>query len=207
MAFKLRSGRGIAAITGATLAIGGAGAAIGLAAGGGFGGGDDARQAFADALSDRVGAEVTVEDIEAARLEAARASLDRAVDEGRLSQEEADEMLERIQQAPERREQAKEAHEQGRQELASLLGITVEELREARRNGTSLAELARQNNVPRERLEATVKEQIESRAQSFGRELPDQADIDELVDRIVESEGRRGRPGGFQGRRGPFGGP
>ncbi len=207
MAFKLRSARGIAAITGATLAIGGAGAAIGLAAGGGFGGGDDARQAFADALSDRVGADVTVEDIEAARQEAAKATLDRAVQEGRLTQEEADRMLERIQQAPERREQRREAKEALAEPVAEALGVSVEELREARRDGTTLLDLAEQNNVSRADLEAAVRRGLEASAAATGRDLPEGEELEDRIDRIVESDGPPRGGHGFHGRRGFFGGP
>jgi len=206
MALKFRSGRGIAAIAGVTLAIGGAGAAIGIAAGGGIGGGDDARQAFADALSDQVGAEVTVEDIEEARQEAAKSTLDQAVQEGRLTQEEADQMLERIQQGPERHEQRREAKEALAEPIASALGVSVDELHRAKRDGTTLLELAEQNNVTRAELEGAVKEGLEAGAAAPGRELPEGEELEERVDRIVESEGS---PGGRRGHgpRGFFGGP
>jgi hypothetical protein len=205
MAFKLRSGRGIAAIAGATLALGGAGAAIGLAAGGGLGG-DDGRQAFADALSDRVGAEVTVEDLQAARQEAAKSRLDEAVQEGRLTQDEADQMLERIQQEPQRRVQKREAREALVAPVAKALGVGAEELREAKRDGTTLLELAQQNNVSRADLEAAVKDGLEAGAAMTGRDLPEGQELEDRVDRIVESDGPPPGRGGH-GPRGFFRGP
>lgn len=210
MGFKLRSGRGVAAVAGATLVLGGAGAAIGVAAGGGFGG-EEGREAFADALSERVGADVTVEDIEAARVEAMTSRLDQAVADGQLTQEQADRMLERIQQSPEERRAEKEERRAAVAEpIAEALGVSVEELGDAKRDGTTLLELAQQNNVSRDDLETAVEEGLGAGAQASGRELPQGEELEERVDRIVESEGRphggRG-PGGPGGPRGFFGGP
>lgn len=207
MGLNFRGRRGVTTLAAAAVAVAGAGAAIGVAA---TSGGDDPQEAFADALSDQVGTEVTAEDLQAAREQVAKERLDEAVASGRITQEEADEMLQRLQELPEMREKAQAAREASQAPIAEALGVTTEELHEARHDGTTLLELAEEKGVSREDLEAAVKKGIQAGASASGRTAPTGEDLEDMVDRIVEREGRGGPgPGRGHGRGGPggFGGP
>lgn len=209
MMSRLRGTRGMAVLAGAAIAVVGAGAAIGFAA---TGSGQDPDSELAEALSDRVGAQVTAEDIQAAREQVAKQHLDEAVAEGRITQEQADQMLERLKEMPERREEMEAARDATLAPIAKVLGMTTEELHEARHDGTTLLELAEDEGVSRAELEKAVKEGVAAGATASGRTAPTGDDLEELVDHIVEEEhgfggrGDRGHRGG-PGELGVFGGP
>jgi polyhydroxyalkanoate synthesis regulator phasin len=213
MGINFRGRRGTAGLAAAAVAVVGAGAAIGVAA---TSGGGDPQEDFAAALSDQVGAQVTVDDLQAAREQVAKERLDEAVASGRITQEEADEMLERLKEPPEKREEMHAAREASQAPIAKALGVTTEELHEARHDGKTLLELAEEKGVSRADLEAAVKKGIAAGAAASGRTAPTGEDLEEMVDRIVESEGRGGPgrghggpggPGGLGGPGGGFGGP
>lgn len=203
----------MAVLAGAAVAVVGAGAAIGFAA---TGSGQDPDSELAKALSDQVGAQVTAEDIQAAREQVAKEHLDEAVAEGRITQAQADEMLQRLKEMPQRREEMEAAREATQAPIAKVLGMTTEELHEARHDGKTLLELAKAEGVSRAELEKAVQEGIAAGAAASGRTAPTGQELADLVDHIVEDEhgpggrggpgGHRGGPGGMEGM-GGFGGP
>ncbi len=191
------------------IAVAGVGAAIGFAAGGG----GSHSQAFAEALSARVGTEITPEQIEQARLDVARERLAEAVKEGRLTQERADEMLERLAEAPERRAQRGELRGQRHEmraavdeAVAGFLGLSTDELHDERRQGNSPAEIAKAQGKQRSALLDVVKKSVQEGAKAAGIEAPGGEDLQELAERIVDGHGPGAR--GFRhgpGPRGPGG--
>ena len=202
MGFSLRGRAKAATLTAAAVAVVGAGTAIGVAA---TSGGDDPQESFASALTEQVGADVTVEDIRAAREQVVTERLDQAVADGRITQEQADQMLERLREGPQDREERRAAREAAAQPIVEALGVTGEELHEARHDGTTLLELAEEKGVSRADLEAAVTESIKIRAEAEGETAPTGDELAEQVDEIVTSErgprgpGGRGGPGGFGG--------
>ena len=206
MGVSLRGRAGAATLTAAAVAVVGAGTAIGVAA---TSGGDDPQESFASALTEQVGADVTVEDIQAAREQVVTERLDEAVADGRITQEQADKMLERLREGPASREEHEAAREAAQQPIIAALGVTSEELHEARHDGTTLLALAEQKGVPRADLEAAVTESIRIRAEATGETAPTGDALAERVGEIVEREGGprgHGGPGG-PGGPGGFGGP
>ena len=203
MGFSLRGRAKAATLTAAAVAVVGAGTAIGVAA---TSGGDDPQESFASALTEQVGADVTVEDIKAAREQVVTERLDQAVADGRITQEQADQMLERLREGPQDREERRAAREAAAQPIVEALGVTGEELHEARHDGTTLLELAEEKGVSRADLEAAVTESIKIRAEAEGETAPTGDELAERVDEIITSE--RG-PRGHRGPGGPggFGGP
>ncbi len=102
------------------------------------------------------------------------------------------------------RQDAREAHRAEREAdqaaLAEVLGITPEELRQAREDGQTLAEIAEDGGVDRQavidHIVAAQTERLEERI----AELPDH------VAALVDGEAPEGGPGGFDGpghRHGP----
>lgn len=89
--------------------------------------------------------------------------------------------------------------------LAEAAGATVQELREAVRDGTTLAELAASNGVERsvlvERLVAAARERLDA-AVADERLTQEQADaraagLAERIERLVDRAGKGPRHGGF----------
>lgn len=187
------------------LAIAGTGAAIGVAATGGGSPSED----FAEALSERVGTEITAEQIEQARADVAKERLAEAVQSGRLTQEQADRIAERIENAPERRAQKGEIRSSVSEAISGFLGLSEEELREQRRDGKSLAEIAEDQGKTRAGLVEVVKKAIRDGASATGADPLGDERVDALAERIVDGSGHRhgrGFRGGFRGAPG-FGGP
>ena len=84
--------------------------------------------------------------------------------------------------------------------LAELLGVTGDELRDALRDGQSIAEVAEANGVDPQMVIDELTEQARARIEERLAELPTR--IEEFVN--GEFEGRGPGPGG-PGGRGPFG--
>ncbi|MGI9540019.1 MAG: hypothetical protein ACR2N6_07720 [Miltoncostaeaceae bacterium] len=138
-----------------------------------------------------------------------RDRLDQAVQEGRLTQEQADELLERKQERGERRQQRGQVREATSAAVADFLGLTETEIREERRDGTSLAEIAEQEGKTRAGLLEVVKKAIRDGASAAGADPIEDERVDALAERIVDGTGHpggRGFRGGFRGGPG-FGGP
>ena len=134
------------------------------------------------------------------RAERQQARVDRLIEDGVITQEQADE-LSSIREAIEANRETMQAEKQ--QAIADVLGVTLEELEAAKEDGTSLADLAGDN------LDALVDHFTEQATEritegvSEGRLTQEQADerLDGLADRI---ESRLENGGGF-GTRGEGG--
>ncbi|RME62337.1 MAG: hypothetical protein D6790_06510 [Caldilineae bacterium] len=193
-------------------------------------GGEDHLQAVADALG------MTVEELQAAReegktleeiaaekgvdlqavmLEQAQEKLAQAVADGKLTQEEADQILERIQNGeqpgpfgPHRGH----AGGPGQDALAEALGMTPEELHDALRSGQTLEEIAAEKGVDLEAVQEQIKADMLAQAQEkLAQAVADgkltQEEADQILERMQNGEGPGFGPGP---RRGgpmrPFGG-
>ena len=194
------SKRTIALLTAGALGVGGA--TLGWAA---ASGGDKTPAAeLADALNKNEGTSLTEADIRQAMEDVFKARLDAAVKSGRLTQAQADEMLQRYKDAPNR---AARPHA-GRAELigpvAKALGLTPDAIHSALRSGKTLAKLAGEKGVSRADLLAAIKEGLQAEAKADGRTLSaDQ--LSRLAARIADSSGP-GERGWHRGRRhGGFG--
>ncbi len=185
-------------------------AALGLAAGGATyaatGGSEGGANALAEALNAREGTSLTGEDIQAAMKDVLKAHLDGAVAEGRLTQEEADRILER---AGERGfalggGPGVHLHHAGGPFLgaaATAVGLSEGALREQLEDGKSLAEVAEARNVAKSKVVAAIRDEILDDPPPMG-DRPTRAEATQMAQRIVNGE-----PGRFVRRGGPFGGP
>jgi len=126
------------------------------------------------------------------------------VDDGEITQDEADAILDRIAE----REALQSVIDRDliKLALADELGITVEELEAAKEAGTSLEELAEANGTTVEAVRAAAQAEKEAQVQA----ALDAGEItEEQAERLLNG-GRRGGPdgdgNGRPGRRGPGGG-
>ncbi len=189
--------RTMALVGGGALVVAGAGAAIGVAA---TSGGGPPSEAFAEALSDRVGTTITPEQVEAARGDVMRERLNQAVQDGRLTREQADQILKSMQEAPKRHE----AREATREAIAAFLGLPAEELHEKRHQGMTLAEIADEQGKTRAQLVDAIKKAITDGASAAGIDAPEGDELNRRAEQIADGE--RGRGGhGPPGARGGFG--
>jgi hypothetical protein len=149
----------------------------------GFGGGDE--EAMAEALG------ITVEELQAARQKLMADRLAQAVEDGTLTQEQADSMLAM---------QAVKAYIDHGAILAEALGMTVEELEAAREDGTLYDILS---NITPAELHAQMQAAMESAVQQAVADgAITQAQADLIAEQIASGAGMMGRFGG----RGGFGG-
>jgi hypothetical protein len=195
--------------TGAVLASAGAVAALGLGGVAIAASGDDGRaSAFAEALSEQTGAEITAEDVTAAGQEVAKDRVERAVADGALSREQADRIIERIESGELPGRGPRGGHGVGHHgppgfglrggpgggpgaEVAEALGLDPDAVREARRDGQSLAEYAESQGTSRAEVIAAIKEAISDAAAERGVTPPDDEALDALAERIADREGGR----------------
>ncbi len=70
--------------------------------------------------------------------------------------------------------------------VESLLGLEGDEIRDALREGQTLADVAEGQGVSLEDLVSTIVDDIENRIEESGRELPDDFSIEDLEERITE---------------------
>lgn len=180
---KLWMSIGVAAALVATLALAQTAAAHG---GLGFGGrgGDDG-----ELLADKLG--ISVEELKEARQAVAAERLEQALADGRIDEEQAALM---------RAGMALRGAIDPQALMAEALGLSVEELEQARQDGTRMRELIESSGLERdelrERLEA-AREAAVVQAVADGVITQEQADL-------LDERGMRGRLGGGHGR---FGGP
>lgn len=211
---KLTKTRGAAAL--ATIAVIGGGAGAALAGGGPLlGGSDDRAAGLAEALNESAGTQLSAEQVEQALEQLRDDRIAEAVASGRITQEEAD-----------RREQFRDHREESSAAvgaaLADFLGSSIEEIRDAVRDGTSIAEQAEAAGKTREGAVAAVADALTGARDSAPDEIRDRLTderIQEMAERTVDADGehaRRGRgghhgpgghgPGGHGPRGGDFGG-
>ncbi len=193
------------AVAGAALA------ALGLAAGGvtyaaTSGGPQEDANALAEALNEREGTSLTGEDIQTALEDVLKERLDEAVANGRLTQEEADRILQR---AGERGFPLGPGgpgfHVEFRGEpfmeaAAKALGLSEDALRAQLEDGKSLAEVAAARKVEKSAVVAAVRDAILADPPSR-HEAPTRAEATRMAQRVVNAE-----PGERVRHIGPFGG-
>jgi cytosine/adenosine deaminase-related metal-dependent hydrolase len=176
-------------------------ATLGLAAGGiafaaGGGGSEDPAGDLAEALNAREGTSLTAEDIRAAMKDVLKERLDEAVAAGRITREEADEILARGARGPGLgpldgpRVHRHLAPPELLESAAEALGLGESALREELEDGASLAEIAKQRGVATSKVVAAVGEAL--RESPRGDRLTD-AEARRIASRIVNAEpGERG---------------
>jgi hypothetical protein len=189
-------------------------AALGLAAGGATyaatnGGPEEEAGALAEALNAREGTNLTAEDVQTALKDVLKERLDEAVAAGRLTQAEADRILERaddlgVPLGPGPGGPGFRVEFHGGpfgQAAAEALGLSEDALRQQLEDGKSLAEIAAARNVPATRVVAAIREEILDDPPPF-REQMTRAEATRLAQRIVNADpSERGH------HRIPFGGP
>lgn len=186
-------------------------AALGLAAGGvtyaatGGGGPQEESNALAEALNANEGTSLTGEDIQTALKDVLKERLDEAVAAGRLTQEQADRILQR---ATERGVPVGPGPGGGPglhhgfrggpvgEAAAAALGLSEDALRRQLEGGTSLAEIATARNVEKSKVVAAIRDEILKNPPP-GRDAPTRAEATRMAQRIVNDEpGMRGHRGG-----------
>ena len=187
-------------------------AALGLAAGGATyaatnGGPQEEANALAEALNANEGTSLTGQDIQDALKDVLKERLDAAVKSGKLTQAEADQILERAADGlPVGPGGGPGFHVEFRggpfvEAAAKALGVSEDALRDQLDDGTSLAEAAAARSVEKSKVVAAIRDAILADPPP-GRDAPTRAEATSIAQRIVNAEpGERGR------HIGPFGGP
>lgn len=160
---------------------------------------NDRAAAMAEALSEQVGSEVSVEDLLAARQQVATDRVEQALADGEITQEQADERLEAIANG-EHPGHGERGHRSGAgplEDVAESLGLDLESAREALRLGDTLAEYAESQGVSRGDLVAAIVQSMSERVTEHGDQAPDAETLTERAEALVDGE----RP------ERPFGGP
>lgn len=152
---------------------------------------DEIRALIAEALG------VTVEELEAAQDTVQEAMLAQLVEDGVITQEQLDEMLEM--QALRELAQDIFSRDDAQAVIAEQLGLTVEELAAARDEGTHIAELADAQGIDLETLMTAVSE---ARTAAFEQAVADGTLTQEQADLLLS---QRGPHFGFGGHGGPGG--
>jgi hypothetical protein len=174
-------------------------AALGLAAGGATyaatnGGPQEEANALAEALNENEGTSLTGQDIQDALKDVLKERLDAAVKSGKITQEEADRILER---ASERGfplgpgPGGPDFHIEFRggpfvAAAAKALGLSEDALRQQLEDGKSLADVAAARNVDKEKVVAAVRDDILAHRPP-GRDAPTREEATEIAEDIVNA--------------------
>jgi len=167
------------------------------------------RDQFLDDLAERLG--ISRDQLDQALSESALALVDQAVADGRITEEEATRIRERIEAGEFPVFFGHHGYRHGGgcgllgvnpEELADFLGITANELRDARQNEQSLAQIAEANGKSRDELRTFMLSEIEeyvNQAVENGRITQERADellsrASERIDEIIDREGLPPRP-------------
>jgi ABC-type Fe2+-enterobactin transport system substrate-binding protein len=153
---------------------------------------DEVRALMAEALG------VTVEELEAAQDTVQETMLAQLVEDGVITQEQLDEMLEM--QALHELSRDIFSRDDAKAVIAEQLGLTVEELAAARDEGTTVSELADAQGIDMETLMTAVSE---ARTAAFAQAVADGTLTQEQADLLLS---QRGPHFGFGGHGGPGGG-
>jgi len=158
-------------------------------------------QSLADALNKRAGTSLSASDVEQAFKDVLKTRLDQEVAAGRLTQAQADAILERAANGPPgplgpRRHVLRFGPDLAA--LAGTLGLSQDALRTQLKSGKTLAQIAEAQGVARSKL-------IDALVAAIKKDRPGVTDAQatQLANRIAD--GRRGCPGGGPGGRGPGG--
>jgi hypothetical protein len=154
----------VAALAAGAVAVAGMGAAAVAATGGSA----DEASDLAAAINERAGTSITADQVEGAFLDLLGDRLDDAVAAGRITQAQADEMLERAQDAPGLPGLGGPGHRGGpggpgfgargevMEKVAAKLKLTEEQIRTRLHDGRTLAQIAKAQGVTRAELVATI---------------------------------------------------
>ena len=179
-------------------------AALGLAAGGvtyaatSGGGPQQESNALAEAINAREGTHLTGDDIQAALTDVLKERLDAAVKAGKLTQDEADRMLERAKDGGVPLGPGfGERHMMFRggpfgDAAAKALGISEDALRDQLEAGKSLADVAKARNVPVDTVVAAIRDEILDNPPP-GATAPTSAQATQMAQRIVNASPGKGR--------------
>jgi len=183
-------------------------AAVGVLVGGGLAGAfaatsgqDDPAGDLASALSKRTGEQVSAADVKGAFTDVLKQRLQEDVKSGRITQAQADDMLKRAANAPlpgmgGPGHGGGGMHEIG-DAVAKKLGMTEQQLHDAREQGKTLAQVAASKGVDKADLVATVTTAIQKSER--GSTLTE-AQAKQMATDIVDGKGHRGGPGGGRSR-------
>jgi hypothetical protein len=189
---NVEAGRRRIAVAGAALA------ALGIAAGGATyaatsGDQKEGADALAQAINANEGTSLTGQDVQDALKDVLEERLDAAVQSGKITQEEADRILERAADGdlplglggP-------DFHVEFRggpfmEAAAKALGLSEDALRAQLEDGKSLAEVARARNVPQSEVVAAVRDAILA-GPPPGHEAPTRAEATSMAERIVNAD-------------------
>ena len=140
---------------------------------------------------------ITEEELQAARQKAEAAALADAVKNGDLTQEEADLIAARS---------ALRAYINPEALMATVLGMTVEELQAAREAGKTMQDLATEKGLTAEQVKTAMDEAFQA---ALAQAVEDGVITQEQADQFASEGFGRGGPGGPGGRggRGGHGGP
>ena len=163
---KRPTNRTLGILAAGALSVGGAGAAIGVASGGTSAQGRDAD--LAAALNKNEGTKLTAADVRAAELDVLKTRLGDAVKAGRMTQAQADEMLQRAKDAPKRRAEMEARRAARIAPVAKVLGMTASAIDTEMESGKSLAKLAESKGVSRAALLGAIKEGIAAESKADG---------------------------------------
>lgn len=171
------------------------------------GGQDDRAADLATALSERTGEQVTAADVKGAFTDVLEDRLADEVAAGRITQAQADAMLERAKTSPLPGMGGREGHHgpgRGMGEVKAAvekkLGVTHEQMHQAREQGKTLAQVAESKGVSKADLVATITDAIKKSERGSG--LTD-AQAKEMATHMVDGTGPRGGHG--RGGHGPGG--
>ncbi|MCH7998657.1 MAG: hypothetical protein IIA91_04130 [Chloroflexi bacterium] len=166
--------------------------------------GDGPLGTFLSRVAEKLG--VSEEEVETAIDEARTESIDEAVAEGRLTEEQAERLQERG--FPFAGGRMGKGCGQVKDAAAEVLGMTQEELKDELKDGNSLAEVAEAQGMSVEDFKAALLDQVQAQLGVLvadGDFTQEQADdifqrTEENIDSILSGEGRQHRrPGGFGG--------
>lgn len=194
--------RRVAAI--AAGAIGAAGLAAGAFAAT-SGNGNDAGD-LAAAINKRAGTDITADDVQGAYLDVLKAHLAEAVKAGRITQAQADQMLQRAQSAPGLPplggpgmgfDRGHGPHADVLAPVAKKLGLTQAQLRARLEKGDTLAEIAKAEGVSRADLISTISSALKTAGVPAARIADLAAHIADDADGPGHGPGRDHGPGGY----------
>jgi AcrR family transcriptional regulator len=185
---------------------------------------DEVHAALAGTIAELADSQgMTLEEVVDALIAPVLERIQQAVDDGRITQEQADERIEQMEANVLEGLQAGSWFSMGGRGrrggpggvrpalLAETLGMTTEELREALVDGQTIAELAEAQGVPLEDIvDASLAPVVERLQQAVddGRITQEQADerLEQMEAKLLEAlesgSGFGPRPGGFPGRQG-----
>jgi hypothetical protein len=198
-------------------------AGVGVLVGGGLAGAfaatsgqDDPAGDLASALSKRTGEQITAAEVKGAFTDMLKQRLQEKVASGKITQAQADQMLERAKNAPlpgmhgggpGHHGRGGERHQAVEQAITKSLGITEDAWHQAREQGKTPADVAKEKGVEVPTLVDAVTAALKKQGPPPGATARDDAQLKQMATAIVNGEhpGGHGRGGHHDGPRGDWG--